>query len=112
MGKAPVMDARSSTAVDGDLSMDVEIIISPAAADEPPALECAGNDAARTQQQNQSSEPTKRSQKPTEKLRVSTEMKWQRTQVGCFIAVLAVVWGLLSLPVIFYYIPQDQVCTC
>ena len=111
MGKAPVMDARSSTAVDGDLSMDVEIVISPAAADEPPALESVGNDAARAQQQNQSSEPTKRSQKPTEKLRVSPEMKWQRTQVGCFIAVLVVVWGLLSLPVIFYYIPQDQVCT-
>ena len=112
MGKAPVMEARSSTAVDGDLSMEVEIIISPAAADEPPALESVGNDAARAQQQNQLSEPTKRSQKPTEKLHVNQEMIWQRTQVGCFIAVIAVVWGLLSLPVIFYYIPQDQVCTC
>ena len=57
MGKAPVMDARSSTAVDGDLSMEVEIIISPAAADELQALESVGNDAARAQQQNQSSEP-------------------------------------------------------
>ena len=91
--------------------MEVEIIISPAAADELPALEGVGDDAARAQLQNQSSEPVERSHKPTEMLRVSPEMIWQRTQVGCFIAVIAVVWGLLSLPVIFYYIPQDQVCT-
>ena len=89
--------------------MEVEIIFSPAAADEPPALERVCDDAARAEQKNQSSEPAERSHTQTEKLRVSPEKKCQRIQVGCFIAVLAVVWGLLSLPVIFYHIPQDQV---
>ena len=33
---------------------------------------------------------------------------WLRVKVGviCSCVVIAVVWGLLSLPVIFYYIPQ------
>ena len=31
---------------------------------------------------------------------------WQRVEVGVICVVIAVVWGLLSLPVIFYYIPQ------
>ena len=92
--------------------MEVEIIISPSAADEPLALELegVGDDASRAQQQDQSPEPAERSHKPMEKLRIISEKKWQRLQVGCLVAVLAVVWGLLSLPVIFYYIPQDQVC--
>ena len=31
---------------------------------------------------------------------------WQRVEVGVICVVIAVVWGLLSLPVIFYHIPQ------
>ena len=30
---------------------------------------------------------------------------WQRVEVGVICVVIAVVWGLLSLPVIFYHIP-------
>ena len=90
--------------------MEVEIIISPAAADEPPGPGGVGDDEARAQQQDQSPEPAERSHKPMEKLRIISEKKSQWLQVGGLIAVLAVVWGLLSLPVIFYHLPQDQVC--
>ena len=67
-------------------------------------------DATLARQQNQPQKPAKLSRKLTEKLRISPEKRWQRLQVGCLIAVLAFVWGLLSLPVIFYHLPQDQVC--
>ena len=108
--EVPVMETRSSTAVDGDLSMEVEIIISPAAADEPPAQEKFGDDAARAPHQDQSPESIERSHKLPDKLRISSKTKWQWLEVGGFIVAIAVVWGLLSLPVIFYHLPQDQVC--
>ena len=90
--------------------MEVEIIISPAAADEPPALESVGDDASRAEEQDQSPELVQRSHKPTDKLRVNPEKKWLRLQVVGLIVAIAVVWGLLSLPVIFFHLPQDQVC--
>ena len=107
--EVPVMETRRSTAVNGDLSMEVEIIISPAAADEPPAQERFGDDAARAPQQDQSPESIERSHKLSDKLRISSN-EWQWLQVGGFVVAIAVVWGLLSLPVIFYHLPQDQVC--
>ena len=70
--------------------MEVEVIISPAAADEPPALERVGDDAARAEQQNKSSEPAERFHTQTEKLRVSPDTKCQRIQVG---GLIPVVWG-------------------
>ena len=35
---------------------------------------------------------------------------WQRVEVGVICVVIAVVWGLLSLPVIFYHLPSVSTC--
>ena len=58
-------------------------------------------------QHNQS---PKLSKKLKEKLCCRSRTKCEWLEIGCLVAVLAVVWALLSLPVIFYHLPQIQVC--
>ncbi len=34
---------------------------------------------------------------------------WQRVELGLLAALIVVVWGLLLLPVVLYYLPEDEV---
>ena len=43
------------------------------------------------------------------KLRLIPFEKWQKIELVILAAVVVIVWGLLSLPVIFYHLPESQV---
>lgn len=36
---------------------------------------------------------------------------WRRVELVFLVVSIVVVWGLLFLPVIFYYLPREEVCT-
>ena len=40
----------------------------------------------------------------------SVSKVWQRLELGVLVAAVLVVWGLLSLPVVFYHLPIDVSC--
>ena len=40
----------------------------------------------------------------------SVSKVWQRLELGVLVAAILVVWGLLSLPVVFYHLPIDVSC--
>ena len=89
---------QSHTTVNGDISAQTESGLINSGSHE--LSDCGG-------QHNQSPEL---SEKLKEKLCCRSRTKCEWLEIGCLIAVLAVAWGLLSLPVIFYHLPEDQVC--